>query len=105
MPAFGSGAVAVKAGSPEWGRSGAESLDSTATSPRITTVMTRLPCARFGGGCGSWLLSRGGCEGDAQSRGEPGEIVRPPTVTQGDRDCDRLRILVDRQVAGTADEP
>ena len=67
--------------------------------------MTRLQRARVGARCGSRLLSRGGCEVDAQSSGEPGEIVRPPAVTAGDRECDRLRVTMDWQMAGAADEP
>ncbi len=41
---------------------------------------------------------------DAQSLGEAGEFVRPPTVTQRDRDRDRLRVAADGQVAGIPDK-
>lgn len=104
MPPCGSTDVPVKAGSPEWGRSGAESLDRTEASPRITVVMARFRRACGTRVCGSFRLSRGWCERDAQSSRETCEIVRPPTVAQGDRDGDRLRVASDRHVAGTADE-
>ena len=73
-------------------------------SPRITGVMARLRRACGGRVCGSYPLPRGRCERDAQSFGETCEIVRPPTVAQGDRDGDRLRVAADGQLAGAADE-
>lgn len=39
MPPWGSADVPVKAGSPEWGRSEAESLDRAEASPTIESVM------------------------------------------------------------------
>jgi len=41
MPPCGSADATVKAASPEWGRSEAESLDSAAASPTMETVMSR----------------------------------------------------------------
>ena len=43
-------------------------------------------------------------ERDTESSREVGEVVRSPTVTQGDRDSDRLRILANRQVSDIADK-
>jgi|SRR3990170_1635796 hypothetical protein len=100
MPALGSTDVPVKAGSPEWGRSGAESLDRAEASPRIATVMARRSTALVCCGCRRPLRRCSGNvlrgESDAKSFGEAGELVRLPAIAQRDRDGDRLRIAVDR---------
>ena len=69
MPPGGSTDAAVKAASPEWGRSEAESLDSAAVSPTMETVMSR--------------THRAGCCGGIWSAGAPGECPEcAPTTCQ-----------------------